>query len=101
MQIYADILNMPMKVTASEQTCALGAAFFGAVAGGAFKDALEAQKLSKVRGCVYHPIPENVATYKRLFVLYTQLHDGFGTAAWNGNMGNVMKDLIAIREATR
>jgi L-ribulokinase len=101
MQIYADILNMPMKVAASDQTCALGAAFFGAVAGGAFKDALEAQKLSKVRERVYLPIHENVATYKRLFALYTQLHDGFGTAAWNGNMGNVMKDLIALREATR
>lgn len=101
MQIYADILNMPIKVAASEQTCALGAAFFGAVAGGAFLDALEAQKLSKVRERVYSPITENVATYKRLFDLYTQLHDGFGTTTWNGNMGNVMKDLIAIREATR
>ena len=101
MQIYADILNMPMKVAASDQTCALGAAFFGAVAGGAFKDALEAQSLSKVRERVYSPIAENVATYKKLFVLYTQLHDGFGTAAGNGNMGNVMKDLIALREATR
>ncbi|MEI7947565.1 MAG: ribulokinase, partial [bacterium] len=101
MQIYADILNMPMKVAASDQTCAMGAAFFGAVAGGAFKDALEAQKLSKVRERVYLPIQENVATYKKLFALYTQLHDGFGTATWNGNMGNVMKDLIAIREATR
>ncbi|MEI6646327.1 MAG: ribulokinase [bacterium] len=101
MQIYADILNMPMKVAASDQTCALGAAFFGAVAGGAFKDALEAQSLSKVRERVYSPIAENVATYKKLFVLYTQLHDGFGIAAGNGNMGNVMKDLIALREATR
>jgi len=101
MQVYADILDMPMKVAASDQTCAMGAAFFGAVAGGAFKTALEAQKLSKVRDRVYQPIPEHVETYKRLFALYMQLHDGFGTAAWNGNMGNVMKDLIALREATR
>ena len=101
MQVYADILDMPMKVAASDQTCAMGAAFFGAVAGGAFKTALEAQKLSKVRDRVYQPIPEHVETYKRLFALYMQLHDGFGTATWNGNMANVMKDLIALREATR
>jgi len=101
MQIYADILDMPMKVAASDQTCAMGAAFFGAVAGGAFTNALEAQKLSKVRERVYLPNAEHVTLYKKLFSLYTQLHDGFGTAAWSGNMSNVMKELIALREATR
>ncbi|MCE9519042.1 MAG: ribulokinase, partial [Verrucomicrobia bacterium] len=34
MQIYADIIGRPMKVSRSEQTCALGAAIFGAAAGG-------------------------------------------------------------------
>jgi sugar (pentulose or hexulose) kinase len=29
MQIYADIIGKPMKVSQSEQTCALGAAIFG------------------------------------------------------------------------
>ncbi len=102
MQIYADILDMPMTVSASDQTCALGAALFGAVAAGVFADVESAQpKLCRIRERAYQPIPENVAVYRELFALYRQLHDGFGTAAWSGQMANVMKDLIAIRERQR
>ena len=34
MQIYADVLNMEIKISASSQTPALGSAMFGAVAAG-------------------------------------------------------------------
>src|SRR5664279_5372423 len=44
MQIVADVLNMPIKVAASEQTCALGAAMTAAVVAGVYKDIPEAQK---------------------------------------------------------
>jgi L-ribulokinase len=102
MQIYADILDMPMTVAASDQTCALGAALFGAVSAGVFSDVMAAQaKLCRIRERVYQPIPANVTVYRELFALYGQLHDGFGTAAWNGNMANVMKALIALRERQR
>ena len=101
MQVYADILNMPMKVAASDQTCALGAALFGAVAAGTFKTIEEAQKLTHTREHVYHPIAENVPVYEKLFALYTQLHDAFGLPSWSGTMANLMKDLITLREQTR
>ena len=35
MQIYADVLKTPLRVTTSQQTCALGAAIGAAYAGGA------------------------------------------------------------------
>jgi len=102
MRIYADILDVPMAVAASDQTCALGAALFGAVAAGAFKNIEEAQaSICRVRDRVYRPIRENVAIYTELFALYRQLHDGFGTAHWNGQMGNVMKALLRLREQQR
>jgi len=102
MQIYADILDLPMTVSASDQTCALGAALFGAVASGAFANVELAQKkLCRLRDHVYHPIPANTAVYAELFALYRQLHDGFGTASWSGAMANVMKSLIAVREKQR
>lgn len=102
MQVYADVLNIPMAVAASEQTCALGAALFGAVAAGAFPSIEAAQaQVCRVREHVYQPEPENAAVYAELFTLYCQLHDGFGTASWSGTMANVMKTLIALRERQR
>lgn len=44
MQMMADVLNMPIKVHKSDQTCALGAAMFAAVAAGIYKDVAEAMK---------------------------------------------------------
>ena len=102
MQVYADILDIPMMVAASDQTCALGAAVFGAVAAGAFPSIEAAQaQVCHVRDRVYRPSPEHAVAYSELFRLYRQLHDGFGTAAWCGAMSNVMKDLIALRERQR
>jgi L-ribulokinase len=102
MQIYADIVNRPMKVSASDQTCALGAALFGAAAAGAIDSLAAAQeKVCRVRERVYHPIPENAAVYAEMYQLYRQLHDAFGTPDWSGKMANLMKDLLAIRERQR
>ena len=72
MQILADVLNMPIKVVASEQTCALGAAMFAAVVAGVYSTISEAQiKMGGGIESEYHPIPENVAKYKKLYESYT------------------------------
>jgi len=102
MQIYADVCNRPMKVSRSAQTCALGSALFGAVVGGSYPSAHEAQAaMTGVKEKVYEPDPAAAAVYARLFKLYSDVHDAFGTKTWNGNLSHVMKELIAIRNETR
>ena len=105
MKIYADITGRPMKVSGSDQTCALGAAIFGAVAAGkeqgGFSTAEDAQKALTGIKETHKPDPENHDVYTELFRLYSQLHDAFGTQSWSGILYNVMKDLISLREKQR
>jgi L-ribulokinase len=102
MQIYADVCNRPMKISASAQTCALGAAIFGAVVGGAHPDTGTAQRrMTRVKQTVFKPRQAHAAVYAELYALYKQLHDAFGTAAGTGRLHHVMKDLIAIRDRVR
>ncbi len=74
MQVVADVLNMPIKVARSEEGCALGAAMFAAVASGTRANTTEAQE--KMGGGIeteYHPIPENVEKYRKLYEKYRKL----------------------------
>jgi L-ribulokinase len=100
MQIYADVLNRPMKISRSSQTCALGAAIFGAVAGGAYKTAQDAQKkMTGVKPITYKPIARNVKIYAQLYREYLTLHDAFGKPGTG--LDGVMKNLIALRNSVR
>ncbi len=105
MQIYADITGRPMKISRSEQTPALGAAVFAAVAAGAkaggYDSVAAAQKAMVGIGKEYLPIEENHRIYGKLYSLYRQMHDACGTAQWSGRMFNVMKDLLEIRDEAR
>ena len=97
MQCYADIIGKPMKVSQSEQTCALGAAIFGAAAAGAGDIHSLQSQVTATREKVYYPIPENQAVYAKLYTLYRTLHDAFGTTEWSGKINHVMKQLLDIR----
>ncbi len=97
MQCYADIIGKPMKVSQSEQTCALGAAIFGAAAAEVDSIGNLQTKVTATREKVYYPIPENQAVYAELYALYRDLHDSFGTTQWSGNLAHVMKKLLEIR----
>ncbi len=101
MQIYADVLGRPMRVSKSEQTCALGAALFAAVAAGHSPLAELQQRVVSFTDTTFHPIPENQVVYAELYDLYKTLHDAFGNTGWSGSLEHVMKDLIQIRQKQR
>ena len=97
MQIYADVLNVPVRVVNCEQGGALGSAIMGAIAAGAYPDfgkAIAAMGAPVLR--VYEPVAAHAAIYDRLYAEYSLLHDYFGRG---GN--DVMKRLKKIRTDTR
>ncbi len=103
MQIYADVLGREMKVALSAQTCALGSAIAGAVAAGkkagGYASFPEAQSaMCGIKDTAFKPDPARHRVYQELFRLYSQLHDAFGRKGWSGQLHNVMKDLLKIRE---
>lgn len=102
MQIYADVTGRPMKVSRSGQTCALGAAIAGAVVAGVYRDYATAQKaMTGLKSKVYRPRPAAHAVYSELYALYRTLHDAFGTREGQGQLYDVMKRLIEIRNRAR
>ena len=102
MQIYADVTGRPMKLSRSAQTCALGAAIAGAVVAGAHKDFASAEKaMTGLKAKIYRPDSRAHGVYRELYALYKTLHDAFGTREWSGNLHDVMKKLIEIRNRVR
>lgn len=101
MQIYADVIGLPIKVSASKQTPALGSAMFGAVAAGkglgGYDSIYEAAKvMAHLKDEVYLPNPENQKMYEKIYAEYVILHDYFGRGA-----NDVMKRLKNIKAEAR
>jgi L-ribulokinase len=106
MQIYADVMNRPIAISRTLQTCALGAAIAGAVVAGkanggyeTFEAAIPA--MTGVQDRIFQPNPANVATYEKLFALYRRLHDAFGVPNHQSSLSDVMKVLLNIRDQVR
>jgi len=94
MQIYADIIKKPIRISGSAQGPALGSAIFGAVAGGGYDSVFSAaERMGKLKDTCYMPIEENAAVYDKLYAEYDKLHQYFGEG---GN--DVMKRLKAIKK---
>ncbi len=92
MQLYADVLRMPVSTIASAQGPALGSAIHAAVAAGAYPDVRSAgAAMGSVNRSAYLPDAKEAAVYDRLYAEYVALHDHFGRA------DNVMRRLRALR----
>ncbi len=71
MQILSDVLNMPIKVAAADQACALGAAMFASVASGIHPELRAAQKvMGSGFDKVYYPRKERNTIYEKLYLKY-------------------------------
>lgn len=97
MQIFSDVLGMEIKMSASKQTSALGAAMYGAVAAGAkrggYSSIFEAAgNMSRLSFQAFKPDMKHYNVYTQLFEEYKKLHDLFGK---NGQ--EVMKVLKGIK----
>jgi L-ribulokinase len=94
MQVYADVLRMPVETCASAQGPALGSAIHAAVAAGAYPDVRTAGAAMGGRGQrTYVPDPEAADVYDRLYAEYARLHDYFGRGG-----SDVMRRLRALRK---
>ena len=74
MQVMADVMDMPIRIHKSEQTCALGAAMFAATASGIFNKVEDAmQAMGQGFDAEYHPNKNNVAYYAKRYEQYKKL----------------------------
>jgi L-ribulokinase len=101
-QTYANALDRPIRITAGEQTSALGAALLGALAagaeGGGFATVAEAQeRCVRHRDEVARPDPAARDAYRRLYGIYRRLHDALGVPGADGLVAPVMRELFDLR----
>ncbi len=74
MQMMADVIDMPIRIHKSEQTCALGAAMFAATAAGLYSKVEEAMKaMGQGFEAEYHPDKARVEYYKQRYGKYKKL----------------------------
>ena len=74
MQTLSDVLNMPIKVARSQETCALGAAMYAAVVGGVYKTLEDAQEqMGHGMEEEYQPDVDKAAVYARNYKKYIAL----------------------------
>jgi L-ribulokinase len=74
MQVMADVMNMPIRVHKSEQTCAMGASMFAATAAGLYnkvEDAMNA--MGQGFDAEYQPNKKNVSYYQKRYEQYKKL----------------------------
>ena len=74
MQTMADVMNMPIRIHKSEQTCAMGAAMFAATAAGVYKNIQDAMTaMGQGFDTTYYPGKKNTEYYNKRYEQYKRL----------------------------
>lgn len=99
MQLYADVLGMPITTAVSTQGPALGSAIHAAVAAGLYPDVRSAADVmgSSIPNS-YVPDPVRSRQYDQLYAEYLRLHDYFGLGESAGG-NEVLHRLRDLRDA--
>ena len=73
MQMMADVMDMPIRIHKSEQTCAVGAAMFAATAAGIYDKVEDAMKaMGQGFDAEYFPDKTKVGVYKKRYERYLE-----------------------------
>jgi L-ribulokinase len=74
MQVMADVMNMPIRIHRSEQTCALGAAMFAATAAGIYPKVEDAMKaMGQGFDMEYKPDSKRASVYSKRYQKYLEI----------------------------
>jgi L-ribulokinase len=91
MQVMADVMNMPIRIHRSEQTCALGAAMFAATVSGIYPAVEEAMNMmGQGFDAEYKPNKQVTEVYQRRYARYRE----FGNLIQN----NLASHKIGVEE---
>ncbi|WP_276500274.1 ribulokinase [Terrimonas pollutisoli] len=96
MQMMADVINMPIRIHRSEQTCALGAAMFAATAAGIYskvEDAMNA--MGPGFDTEYYPDEQKAAVYQKRYEHYKEL--GYFMEQQVNKMSNAEKSAVELQ----
>ena len=94
MQLYADVLDLPVRIVEAEQGAALGSAIYAAAAAGYYEPMQEAVRhMAAPVSRIYTPDPVHVKAYDVLYGEYKRLHDFFAK-------DGVMKRLKNLKQKT-
>ncbi len=100
-QVYANVLNKPVLVPATDST-SLGSAIFAFLAAGEFNGIEAAQERLCPRHRIVMPDPAAADVYDRLYEIYKRLYFGFGRDTSDlFRLGDVLPSLRNIAAASR
>ena len=99
MQIYADVLEKPVRVASCEQTAALGSAIYAAMAAGSAAGGYDScwtamEHMSSKKEVFYMPSEENREKYRELYALYCHFSDIMGEKC-----GTMFEELQSIKRS--